>query len=300
MRNKAWLFLGCLVVFSGIGALLRAIELRTALDPSTMLMDMVPASILLLVLSALVLGLTGLFARKSAPEELPRRYNRCFGGVGSLAVGAAALILAALGALSCLRERNSVWDMRLFLGLLALMGFLAGAAWLALGLDGWRKKKEDSFLSAVLPVIFCGTFLVLFYKTYAQLPALLYILYPFLGLCAAVIGLHLIAGFSLGRLRARLTLFFCGAGAYLCIVSLPGVKDVSFQLFLGAIALELAAHGVCLLLPHPPEPEQEEAETPKEDGEAEAEKAPETPEAPEAPETPEAEAPEGEAGGENA
>ncbi len=258
MRNKAWLFLGCLVVFSGIGALLRAIELRTALDPSTMLMDMVPASILLLVLSSLVLGLTGLIARKAAPEELPRRYNRCFGGVGSLAVGAAALILAALGALSCLRERNSVWDMRLFLGLLALMGFLAGAAWLALGLDGWRKKKEDSFLSAVLPVIFCGLFLIVFYKGYAQLPALLYTLYPFLGLCAALGALHLIAGFAVGRLRPRLTLFLCGAGFYLCVVSLIGVEETSFRLFFAAVALELAFHGVCLLLPHPPEPEEPE------------------------------------------
>ena len=260
MRNKAWLFLGCLVMFSGIGALLRAIELRTALDPSTMLMDMVPASILLLVLSALVLGLTGLFARKAAPEELPRRYNRCFGGVGSLAVSAAALILSVLGALFCLRERSSNWDIQLFLGLLALTGFLAGAAWLALGLDGWRKKKEDSFLSAVLPVIFCGLFLIVFYKGYAQLPALLYTLYPFLGLCAALGALHLIAGFSAGRVRPRLTLFLCGAGAYLCAVSVAGVEEASFRLFFAAVALELAAHGVCLLLPHPPEPEEEKEE----------------------------------------
>ena len=44
MRKKAWLFLGCLIVFSAAGMLLRALELRTALDTSTMLMDSVPAS----------------------------------------------------------------------------------------------------------------------------------------------------------------------------------------------------------------------------------------------------------------
>ena len=84
MRKKAWLFLGCLILFSAAGALLRALELRTALDTSTMLMDMAPASILLLVLSAAALILMALLARKLDTEALPRRYNLCFGGVGSL------------------------------------------------------------------------------------------------------------------------------------------------------------------------------------------------------------------------
>ena len=94
--------------------------------------------------------------------------------------------------------------------------------------------------------------IILFYKTYAQLPALRYTLYPFLGLCAALAALHLIAGFTLGRVRPRLTLFLCGAGSYLCIVALPGVRENAYRLFLGAIALELAVHGVCLLLPVSP------------------------------------------------
>ena len=164
MRKKAWLFLGCLILISAAGALLRALELRTALDPSTMLMDMAPASILLLILSALALAGMGVLARKLDTGALPRRYNLCFGGVGTLAVGAAALILAVTGALLCLRDRGGDRSMRLFLGLLALTGVLAGAAWLALGLDGWRRKQEDSLLSAVLPVVFCGLFLIVFYK----------------------------------------------------------------------------------------------------------------------------------------
>ena len=266
MRKYAWLFLGSLILLGGAGVLLRVIELRTALDPSTMLMDFVPASLILLLLSALVLGLMGWLARKGLSEPLPRRYGRCFGGVGALAVSAAALVLAAAGALLCLRSRSSDTGMRLFQGLLALLAALAGAAWLALGLDGWRKKKEDSFLSAVLPVFFCGVFLILFYKTYAQMPALLYTLYPFLGLCAALTALHLIAGFTLERARPRLTLFLCGAGCYFCIVALPGVKETAFRLFLGALALELAVHGVCLLLPHPPEPEPEKPEEDKNAG----------------------------------
>ena len=288
MRKKAWLFLGCLILFSAAGALLRALELRTALDTSTMLMDMVPASILLLVLSAAALILMALLARKLDTEALPRRYNLCFGGVGSLVVSALSLALAFLGALLCLRERDSDWSMRLFLSLLALTGFLAGAAWLALGLDGWRKKKADSFLSAVLPVIFCGLFLIVFYKKYAQLPALLYTLYPFLGLCAALGGLHLIAGFTVGRerVRPRTALFLCGAGAYLCAVSLVGVPLNAYRLFFAALILELAAYGVYLLLPHPPEPEEEAEKEKETETEAKADggetKADEPEDAPEA------------------
>ena len=239
MRKKAWLFLGCLILFSAAGALLRALELRTALDTSTMLMDRVPASFLLLGLSAAALVLMGLLARKFDAEALPRRYNLCFGGVGTLAVSAVSLLLLVFGALLCLRNRNADANMRLFLELLALTAFLAGAAWLALGLDGWRKKKEDSFLSAVFPVIFCGLFLIVFYKKYAQLPALLYTLYPFLGLCAALAALHLAAGFTVGRerVRPRLTLFLCGAGAYLCAVAMVGVTQAGYRFFLAAIVL---------------------------------------------------------------
>lgn len=257
MRKKAWLFLGCLIVFSAAGMLLRALELRTALDTSTMLMDSVPASWLLLALSAAGLVLMGVLARKGTETELPPSYNRCFCGLGMLIAGGVSLVLTVVGALFCLRDRGSDWSMRIFLGVLSLLAFLGGAAWLALGLDGWRKKKEDSFLSAVLPVFFCGLFLIVFYKNYAQKPALLYTLYPFLGLCAALSALHLIAGFAVKRVRPRKALFLCGAGSYLCLVSLVGVQEISFRLFLAAIALELAAHGVCLLLPHPPEPEPE-------------------------------------------
>ena len=273
MRKNAWLFLGGLILLSGAGVLLRVIELRTALDLSTMLMDITPASLILLILSAMTLGLMGWIARKGLEEDLSRSYNRCFGSLGALAVSAAALVLAVIGALLCLRSRASQAGMRLFQELLALLAVLAGAAWLALGLDGWRKKKEDSFLSAVLPVFFCGVFLILFYKTYAQLPALRYTLYPFLGLCAALAALHLIAGFTLGRVRPRLTLFLCGAGSYLCVVALPGVRENAYRLFLGAIALELAVHGVCLLLPHPPEPEPEKKEEPAVEEAQEAENA---------------------------
>ncbi len=288
MRKNAWLFLGSLIVLSAAGMLLRAVELRTALDPSTMLMDFVPVSAILLVLSVLALAVFALLARKADFEGLPHRYNRCFGGVGMLAVGAVSLVLAVFGAVLCLRSRDSDPGMRLFLGLVALTAALGGAAWLALGLDGWRKKKDDSFLSAVLPVVFCGLFLVAFYKEYAQRPALLYTLYPFMGLCAALSALHLIAGFAVDRVRPRLTLFLCGAGAYLCAVSLPGAEENAYRLFLCALCLELAAHGVCLLLPHPPEPEPE-----KKEGEGEA--AAETQEGGAAKDAaPEASAPDGE------
>jgi hypothetical protein len=278
MRKKAWLFLGCLIFLSGVGALLRAIELRTALDRSTMLMDSAPASWLLLALSLLALVFFGFLARKGEFEGLPHRYNRCFGLPGTLAVDAVSLVLAMIGALLCLRERGMDQGMRLFLGLLALTAALAGAAWLALGLDGWRRKKEDSFLSTVLPVIFCGLFLVVFYKNYAQKPALLYTLYPFLGLCASLVALHLISGFAVGRRRPRLTLFLCGAGSYLSVTSLAGVEETSFQLFFAALALELAVHGVCLLLPHDPEPEEPEKAEEGKEGEEPGEAGTEAPE----------------------
>ncbi len=105
MRKKAWLFLGGLIPASVIGALLRAIELRTSLNSATMLMDFHAVSLILLLFSALVLGLTGLLSRRME-TALPTRYNRCFGGAGILAVSGAALLMSAAGALLCLRQRS--------------------------------------------------------------------------------------------------------------------------------------------------------------------------------------------------
>jgi len=250
MRNNVWRFLAAIVIFSAAGAVLRAIELRTALDTSTMLMDFVPASLALLILSAILIGVMALISSRSIGREIPGNYVQCFGEKWMLPVSVIALLMMFTGALLCLRDRNASLSGGIASSILALLGALAGAAWLSLGIEIFRKKGRGDFLSSVLPVLFCGAFLIIFYKSHAQQPAMLLTLYPFLALCASLAALHLISGFTVNRVRPRPALFLAGTGCYLCIVSMIAVTELSLRLFFGAIALELAAHGTALLIPH--------------------------------------------------
>jgi len=251
MRSHVWRFLSAIIILSAAGAVLRTIELRTALDTSTMLMDFVPASLVLLILSAVMVCVMVLISSRSAARELPGNYVQCFGEKWMLPVSAVALLMMLAGALLCLRERSASLSGGAASSILALLGALAGAAWLSLGIEIFRKKGRGDFLSSVLPVLFCGAFLIIFYKSHAQQPAMLLTLYPFLALCASLAALHLISGFTVNRARPRPALFLAGTGCYLCIVSLITVTELPLRLFFGAIALELAAHGTALLIPHP-------------------------------------------------
>ncbi len=260
MQKKVWLFAGPLAVLSAAGALLRRLELRESLDPSTMLMDLGAPSVILLAVSLVALLFTALLSRRFRPEDGPASYGRNFRGVGMAAVSAAALLLTLAGAVLCMRERQASGFRAVLPALASLLAALAGVGWLSLSLDALR-RKPDRYLPALLPVLFTSVFLVYYYKEYASQPAMLYTLYPFLALCAALSALHCVSGYTVNRLRPRLTVFLCFAGVYLGVVAAAGADNTAFLLFLLAITLELAAHGISLLLPHPlppaPEPESE-------------------------------------------
>ena len=102
--------------------------------------------------------------------------------------------------------------------------------------------------------------------------ARLYTLYPFLALTVDMLALHLVAGFAGERIRPRLTVFCCGAGAVLSMISLPGVPEIETRIFLAAMAVQLFSHAVTLLTPREFEPADftEAPDAPAEDAPAEA------------------------------
>ncbi len=265
MQKNARICLGLLLLFSAAGLLLRRIELNTALDLSTMLMDFRPVSALLLILSAGAAAVFLLLGRAWLSGAEAVSYERVFRGTGFLAVSAAAMLLMLAGSLLCLRSWKAAYGAeRIFPAILALLGVLAGASWFSLALES-RRREKASFFWAALPVLFGAFFLVTYYKTCAHQPALLYTLYPFLGLCAALAALHMAAGFTVGRVRYRWTFVCSCLGAYLCLISLFSAPDTASRLFLAALVLMLGAQAVCLLLPPlppapAPEPEAEETD----------------------------------------
>lgn len=273
MRRNAYLFGGTVLLASAAGMLLRITELSTLLDRRNMLMVRGTASCILLALAALALIAIAVLARKWQAPELPKRYGPVFRGSGNLAISAVCFA-AALGgaALSLLRWKQEGNAFSAWLGLLAV---LAGCGWLSLSLDAYRKKaKGCSLAAAAMPVIFAALLLISFYKHYAPIPAMLYTLYPFLALTADMLALHLVAGFAGERIRPRLTVFACGAGAVLSMISLPGVPETEVRVFLAAFALELFSHAMTLLTPREFEPADFSEESEEKMEETSAEEAP--------------------------
>ena len=257
MQKNARIFLGLTLLCAAAGMLLRRVELDTALDLSTMLMALRPVSILLLLLTLLAALAFFLLGRAWLRGSEAADYGRTFHGKGLLAVSAAVLLLMLAGSLFSLRLwKSSVGTDRIFPAILALLGVLTGADWFSLALEANRSGKAG-FPAAVLPVLYAAFFLISLYKSYAYQPALLYTLYPFLGLCCALLALHLSAGLAVGRGRNRWNFFCAGLGAFLCAVSFVGAPDWMLRCFFAALALMLAAQGACLL--QPPLPPAREA-----------------------------------------
>ena len=272
MHRKAYLFGAIVLLASAAGLLLRVTELSTLLDRQNMLMDRGAASCLLLAVAVLALAALALLVRRWEVPAMPARYAPVFRGAGNLTVGAVCFAAMLGGAALCLlrwkREGGG------FNPWLALLAVLAGCGWLSLSLDAYRNRaKGCSLTAAVVPVVFSALLLISFYKKYAPVPAMLYTLYPFLAFTADMLALHLIAGFAGERVRPRMTVFLCGAGAMLSMISLPGVPEVENRVFLAAFAVQLFSHGMTLLTPRDFAPEDFSgiAEAPGSDAPAAAE-----------------------------
>ena len=272
MRKDAWLFAGPLLILSGAGVLLRSLELRSSLDPDTMIMDFKAPSGLLLGLTAAVLLLLLVLCRRLPETKNGGSYGQVFGRPFMPFVSGAALVLCLAGALICLKQRHLSAAPDALTLLLALLGALAGVSWFSLSLSA-RRGGKGSFGTALLPVLFGCLFLVFYYKNFAQLPALLYTMYPFLALCAALAALHLLAGWTVGKPRKKPALLCAGLGTYFSVVACVNGDHPAFLPFFAALALELIAHGVCLMTA-PEFPAAEEApaaDAPAEDAPAEKE-----------------------------
>lgn len=250
MRKPVLLFTCATLALSAAGALLRRAELKTALEAETGLAVFVPATGLLIGLSVLAALAFFLLARFAPLEGTPEQYGRAFHPATFLPLAAAALSLLATlaGCYFCLcrwRDEGCV-----LCAILALMGGLSAAGWFSLNLDALRGKR-GGLLAGALQVLFVCFFLIVYYKEYAPEPALVKTVYPFLALCAAVLALYELTGFTVGKTAPRKLLFLSGLSVYLITVAVVGLAEVEYQLFLGGVALELLISAILLLQPRP-------------------------------------------------
>lgn len=250
MRKPVLCFTAPLTLLTLFGALLRRLELASALDPQSGLQRFVPATAILIALGLLLVLWMLLLVRKLDCSGIPGTFEQAFrpATVLPLAVAALGMLLYLIGAFYLARRW---WLERCVVcGLLALMACLSGAGWLNLSISHYRPISDrEKMLSASLQVLFFCLWLVVFYKENAADPSLWKTIWAYLGLCATLVTVYGLAGFIVGRAKPRKCLAVGALAVYLDVLAAVGSVTPSDRLFFIASAAQLLLCMLALLQP---------------------------------------------------
>ena len=270
MKKSGIVFVLVSLLLAAAAMLLRKLELMTVLDAGGLAVFR-PVTAVLIALSVLAAVFYFFFARHELEKTKEPVFASAFRSLGmpGVALGAVCLVVQLLGAWLLYRGwKTGGGTLEL---VLALMAGLAGAGWLFLRIQEYRETKSEGpgFLAGCLVTLFSCLCLVTYYRYEASEPSLILTVYAFLALCACCIAGYGYTGGSVGRLRPRFTLFFCGLALYLSLVAMVRQEEAAFRLFWLAAALQYGQCALVLLSPRDPEKEPEPGEG-KPEGEAPA------------------------------
>lgn len=282
MKKNGLVFALVTLLLSAAGMLLRKLELLTALDADGLAVFR-PATASLIALSVLMAAFCILYARKELPAQ-PGGELRSLGPAAA-ALAAVCLPVQLYGAWLLFGSWKGSGDTLALV--LALLAGLAGAGWLYLHIAEWQgwKAAGSRLLAGSLITLFHCLWLISYYRDEAPQPALILPVYGFLALCAGCIAAYGYTGGSVGRLRPRRTLVFCGLAVYLSLVALVRGESAAWRLFWLTDAVQFCLCALQLLLsgaaPEAPLEAQEPETVPESREVPEPEAAPESLEMPE-------------------
>ena len=297
MKKSGIVFILVSLLLAAAAMLLRKLELLTVLDAGGLAVFK-PVTAVLIALSVLTAVFYFLFARhelEAAKETVSIAAFRSLGLPG-VVLGAVCLAVQLLGAWLLFREwKNTGKVLEL---VLAVLAGLAGAGWLSLRIEEWKGTKSEAsrFLPGCAVTLFSCLWLIAYYRDEASEPSLILTVYAFLALCACCVAGYGYTGGSVGRMRPRFTLFFCGMALYLSLVAMVRQEVSAYRLFWLAAAVQFCQCGLVLLSPGDPEKDPEPAEPEPDGAEEEPGAEPEPPAEAEPAENAEPPAPEGEEG----
>ena len=274
MKKSGIVFILVSLLLSAAAMLLRRLELLTVLDAGGLAVFR-PVTAVLIALSVLAAAFYFLFARHEIEQTKEPVSFASFRSLGIPGVvwGAVCLVVQLLGAWFLYKGWKT--GGRTLDLVLALLAGVAGAGWLFLRIQEYRETKSEGpgFLAGCLVTLFSCLCLVTYYRYEASEPSLILTVYAFLALCACCIAGYGYTGGSVGRLRPRFTLFFCGLALYLSLVAMVRQEEADFRLFWLAAALQYGQCALVLLSPMDPEKEPEPAEGEPAEGDPDGEKA---------------------------
>ena len=264
MQSEAYKITGFTAVVSALGFLLRWLQNMQIMEPDTGLatpgkgISFVVAG--LIVLMAVVLGALT-FGRKNytapvEPEKALAGKTFLYTALGILP----AVLYAAAGAVMLLGAWPESQE-----GAFRVCGgaALAAAAGTVLVAGGIRasEKAPQRRIGSVLLILFGGLWLIAEYKSAAADPVIWRFAVDILAICAALLAWYYVAGYFYGEPSPRMAVFFCGMGAFLCVMSAVDEHTLGESLCFAAAALQLFIWGYALTANFrrgtEPEPEEE-------------------------------------------
>ena len=261
MKKSGIVFILASLLLAGAAMLLRKLELLTVLDAGG-LPVFKPVTGVLIALSVLAAVFYLLFARHEVEKPADRASFTAFRSLGipGVILGAVSLVIQLLGAWLLFREWKNAGE-TLYL-VLALLAGLAGAGWLCLRVEEYRGMKPGGsrFLAGCFVTLFYCLWLITYYRDEAAEPAQILTVYAFLALCACCVAGYAYTGGSVGRMRPRFALFFCGLALYLSLIATVRQEAGAYRIFWLAAALQFCQSGLVLLSPGDPESAPESAE----------------------------------------
>lgn len=210
----------------GIGALLRLWLYGTGLDEEGLLLAGHPAGILVLILSAIAIGLLLWFLRHfSAQGKFPRQFPpSVWGSVGAF-VGAAGILITAM--LGLVRRESSL---SLIVGLLGIAAAAAMAFTALCRLKGLR----PNFLFHTVICLFFVLRLISRYQSWSADPQIHDYCFQLLSsVCAMLFAYHR-AALDLKSGNRRALVIIGLLGAYFCCLSVVASDSALFYAALGA------------------------------------------------------------------
>lgn len=216
-RSERIPVMGITAAGAAVVYLLRHIQLQTQLDESGRIMAGAGKGPLTWICLGLVV-LMSAYAFLLKPKDTMKR--AC---VPAMIVTFAAAFCMALGSIA-------MWKGNLPM---ALCGLGTAVCWVILALQR-QQDTQPSALLFMLPALFHAIELIVQFRDWSRDPLLLDYCFELLaGICVMCATFHL-GGFSLGRARKRMSVFFCMCGVLFCAVAMAGQGFLSLLSTAGA------------------------------------------------------------------
>lgn len=239
-----------LAVVGGVGGFfLRRWELSTAFDSNGLALAGAPATVLLLLLSALAALALALLCRGSKAEL--KSHCDAFSAQGNwpwLIIAAVSAVCLVAAAVLGLRQTLSVEGVFSLHGLLWLMEVVSFACIIQVILSNFRAKPESYSMLLLIPAYTCCLWLVSAYQQQAADPVILDYVYEMFAIICALLGFYFTAGFSFGRGRIWPCAFFSLLSIYFSLVTLADGHSTAVRLLFLFVILYQFANVTALLL----------------------------------------------------